>query len=112
MTPIDKSGIWEVKTIHLYKGFCRKTSYIGDFVRVSIKKTKSALWKEKGAKYASIIVRTKKENFKVDGSNFFFKTNCCVILKKRLSPYGKELLGPVSNNIRRKKFISAFRGFI
>ena len=71
LTPADKSGIWEVKAIHLYKGFCRKTSYTGDFVRISIKKTKSTLWKEKGAKYTSIIVRTKKENSKIDGSFFF-----------------------------------------
>lgn len=112
LIPVDKSGVWEVKAIHLYKGFCRKTSYTGDFIRVSIKKTKPAMWKEKGARYSSLVTRVSKENFKLDGSSFFFKNNSCVVLKKRLSPLGKELFGPASGAVRRKKFLSAFAGVL
>lgn len=112
MTPVDKNGFWTVKTIHLYKGFCRKTSYTGDFIRVSIKKTKPSMWKERGSRYSSLIVRTSKENFKLDGSFFFFKSNSCVILKKRLSSLGKELLGPASSVVYRKKFLSSFAGIL
>ena len=112
LIPSDKCGFWQVKSIHLYKGFSRKTSYAGNFIRVSIKKVKPLFWKEKGKKYSSIIVRTCKENLKADGSFFFFKYNSSVTLKKRLTPVGKELYGPCSSLIFRKKFLVTFAGII
>jgi ribosomal protein L14 len=59
-----------------------------------------------------VLVRVKKESLKRDRSFIKFKTNNIVLLKKRLTPRGKELLGPVDANVRRKKFVSSFSGAI
>lgn len=112
LIPADKCGFWEVKSIHLYKGFNRKTSYCGDFLKVSVKKTKPINWKDKGKKFIAVVIRTKKENIKKDGSFFFFKYNTCVVLKKRLTPLGKELYGPASSLVKRRKFLATFVGVI
>jgi len=112
LIPSDKCGVWEVKAIHLYKGFFRNTSYTGDFTKSTIRKVKPAFWKDKGTKVKNIIIRVKKETVKADGSYFFFKYNSCILLKKRLTPRGKELIGPTSFLVKRKKFLSSFAGII
>jgi len=52
----------------LYKGSFRKISFIGDFVKISVKITEPENWVTKKSKYKAIIVRTKKETLKKDGS--------------------------------------------
>jgi large subunit ribosomal protein L14 len=57
-------------------------------------------------------VQTKKEVSKIDGSYVKFKFNSVVLLKKRLTPKGKEIIGPTLTNIKRKKFLASFAGII
>jgi len=112
LKPIDKCGVWSVRVFHLYNGFFRKNSTISNFVKVSVKKTRSNNWIPKKSKLKAIIVTLKKELLKIDGSYIKFRANNSVLLKKRLTPKGKILVGPVSINIKRKRFLSSFCGYI
>lgn len=112
LKPIDKCGVWSVRVFHLYGGSFRKNSYISNFVKISVKKTRANNWIPKKTKLKSILVTLKKENFKIDGSYIKFRSNNTVLLKKRLTPKGKILLGPVSNNLKRKRFLTSFCGSI
>lgn len=110
--PMDKNGVWLVKTFHLYGGFFKKFASTGSFIKISVRKTKLNSLVLKKSKIKSIIVLTKKLIVKSDFSHFIFKINSCVLLKRRLTPVGKELIGPSMSVLRRKKFLYSFSGVI
>jgi ribosomal protein L14 len=112
LKPIDKCGVWSVRVFHLYKGSFRSVSSIGDFVKVSVKQTQPDNIIKKKTKSKAIITNVKKELVKIDGSYVKFTSNNTVLLKKRLTPRGKTIIGPVSIKLKRKKFLSSFLGSI
>jgi large subunit ribosomal protein L14 len=59
-----------------------------------------------------MIVRSKKEIFRTDGSSIKFFTNNIVLFKKRTTPQGKVIFGPTIKNINRKKFLTSFPGVL
>jgi large subunit ribosomal protein L14 len=112
LIPADKCGVWVVRVFHLYRGYNRKVSFIGDFIKASVRRTRPENWLQKKTKVRGIILRTKKETFKRDGSFVKFQENSAVLLKKRMTPQGKEVIGPILYNVKRKKFVSSFSGTI
>lgn len=112
LVPADKCGVLTVNTFHLYKGFSRKVSKFGDYIKVSVRKIKPDNVLTKKSKRKAIIVRTKKESSIFDGSYVRFDYNSLVILKKRLTPEGKEIFGPITRTFKKKKFLSSFSGLI
>ena len=96
----------------LYKGSFKKNVYIGDFVKVSVKSVQSTHLNLKKSKHKSILVRTKKETLKKDGSWIKFFLNEGVILKKRTTPLGSEVCGPTIYGLRRRKFLKSFSGVL
>lgn len=112
VVPADKCGVWFIKIFHLYRGFSRRVAFTGDFVKCSVKKTRPDNWLKKKTKLRAIIVRSRKEYYKRDRSSVKFIINNVVLLKKRMTPQGKEIAGPVLYNIKRKKFVSSFVGTI
>lgn len=112
LIPADKCGVLTVNTFHLYKGFSRKTSTLGDYIKVSIRKTKPENVLTKKSKRKAIVVRTKKELSISDGTYVRFDYNSVVLLKKRLTPEGKEIFGPILRTFKKKKFLSSFSGLI
>ena len=112
LTPLDKSFIKYVQVFHLYFGGKRKVSTSGFFFKSSIKKIKKYSTFKKGFKTNGIIILLKAINYKNDGINFKFKINSCILLKKRLTPRGKEIFGPSIFSIKRKKFINSFVGIL
>lgn len=112
LVPADKCGVLTVNTFHLYKGFSRKTATLGDFIKVSIRKTKPENILTKKSKRRAIVVRTKKNTSVCDGTFIRFDYNSAVVLKKRLTPEGKEIFGPIIRNFKKKKFLSSFSGLI
>jgi large subunit ribosomal protein L14 len=110
--PSDKSGVLTANVFHLYKGFSRKVAHFGDFIKVSIRKTKPENVLTKKSKKKAIIVRTKKSIMLCDGSTIRYNYNSVIILKKRLTPEGKEIYGPITRNFKKKKFLSSFSGLI
>jgi large subunit ribosomal protein L14 len=109
---IDSCGVRTVKIFHLYRGGFRKVSHIGNFIKCSVKTTKPNNFIKKKTKTKAIVIHTKKEFIKKDGSYIKFFINSSILLKKRMTPRGKELFGPVIYNIKRKKFINSFAGII
>lgn len=112
VVPADRCGVWWVKVFHLYRGFSRKTAYTGDFIKGSVRVTKPENWISKKTKVHGIVVRVNKEVYRNDGTSIRFFENNVVLLKKRLTPKGKELYGPVTKVIKKKKFINSFIGLI
>ena len=112
LIPADKCGVFTVNTFHLYKGFSRKFSGFGDYIKVSVRKTKPENQLNKKSKRKALIIRTKKNIILGDGSFVRFDYNSVVLLKKRLTPEGKEIFGPIVRNFKKKKFLSSFSGLI
>lgn len=112
LTPIDKNGVWLVKVFHLYGGFFKKFAISGSFLKISVRKIKLNSLVLKKSKYKTILILTKKLIKKSDFSYFKFKLNSCVLLKRRLTPIGKEIFGPSISTIKRKKFLYSFSGII
>ena len=112
LSVVDKCGVWVVNTFHLYKGGLRTISRSGEFIKVSVRKTRPTHWFLKKSKFRAIIILTKKERIRLDGSLINFSLNSCLLLKKRLTPRGKELIGPIGFGNRRKKFTKSFSGII
>lgn len=112
LIPADKCGVLTVNTFHLYKGFSRKFSKFGDYIKVSVRKTKPENILIKKSKRKAIIIRTKKHTYVCDGTTIRFVYNSVVLLKKRLTPEGKEIFGPIIRNFKKKKFLSSFPGLI
>ena len=112
LIPIDKNGVWIVKVFHLYGGFFKKFAKYGNIVKISVKQIKLPALVFKKSKLKCIIVLTKKLQKKNDNSFFKFKMNSCVLLKRRLTPIGKEVFGPIFFSIKRKKFLYSFSGWI
>lgn len=116
LIPADRCGVVWVKVFHLYNGWYRKVSHVGEFVKASVKeiyvdlkiKRKLKIKTPKKAKVVGFIIRTTKEINKNDGSFIKFLENNVVLLKRRMTPRGKELVGPIVWNIKRKKFLSSF----
>lgn len=116
LIPVDRCGVVWVKVFHLYGGWSRKVSHVGEFVKSSVKeiyvdlkiKRKLKIKTPKKAKVVGFIIRTTKEISKNDGSFLKFLENNAVLLKRRMTPRGKELVGPIVWNIKRKKFLSSF----
>ena len=102
LVPADKCGVFTVNTFHLYRGFSRKFSAFGDYIKVSIKKTKPENQLSKKSKRKALIIRTKKNIALNDGSFIRFDYNSVIILKKRLTPEGKEIFGPIVRNFKKK----------
>lgn len=112
LIPIDKNGVWLVKVFHLYGGFFKKFASSGSFLKISVRKIKLNSLVLKKSKYKSILILTKKLIKKSDFSYFKFKINSCVLLKRRLTPIGRELFGPSPSTIKRKKFLFSFSGIL
>ena len=110
VSPADSCGVTWAKVFHLSYGFDRRVAKTGNFIKVSIKETKPDNWLAKKSKVKGIVVRTKKELSKLDGTTIKFKTNSVILLKKRMNSYGSRLLGPVPSTIRRRKFLNSFPG--
>jgi ribosomal protein L14 len=108
LVPIDKCGVWFTKVFHLYGGSRRKISKVNYFVKVSVKQTKPNNWVKKKSKLKAIILKSSKEICKFDGSIIKFKLNKCVLLKKRLTPKGRELVGSCPFTTKRRRFMSSF----
>lgn len=112
LVPADKCGVLTVNTFHTYKGSFRRVSYFGDYIKVSVRKVKPENILGKKMKRKALVVRTKKEVCVCDGTTIVFNYNSAVLLKKRLTPEGKEIFGPILRNFKKKKFLSSFSGLI
>ena len=101
----DNSGAKKVKCIKVIGGSKRKYAGIGDIIVVSVKDAAPNGKVKKGDLTRAVIVRTKKEIRRRDGSYIRFDNNSAVLLDKDNEPVGSRIFGPVARELRAKKFM-------
>ena len=101
----DNTGAKEVLCIKVLGGSRKKYAKVGDLIVVTIKKTIPASNLKKGEVHRAIVVRTKKEIKRKDGSYIRFDDNAAVIIDGNLEPRGARVFGPVARELREKKFM-------
>ena len=101
----DNTGAKEVLTIRILGGTKRRYASVGDKIVVSIKDTAPNGSVKKGAVSTAVVVRTKKEVRRADGSYIRFDDNACVLLNAAGEMRGTRVFGPVARELREKQFM-------
>jgi len=105
LTVADNSGAKELYCIKVLGGSKRRYASIGDIIVVSVKEAIPNAKVSKGDVVKAVIVRTKKEISRPDGSSIRFDDNSAVILSKNNEPIGTRIFGPVARELRAKRFM-------
>ena len=105
MDVADNSGARVVQCIKVLGGSKRKVAGVGDIIVVAVKEAIPRGKVKKGGVQRAVIVRTKKEIRRKDGSAIRFDTNAAVLIDKSGEPIGTRIFGPVTRELRAKKFM-------
>jgi large subunit ribosomal protein L14 len=101
----DNSGAKIVKCIKVLGGSRRRYAGIGDIIVVSVSEALPNSKVKKGSIMKAVIVRTKRENRRADGSYIRFDDNSAVIISATKEPIGTRIFGPVARELRLRKFM-------
>ena len=101
----DNTGAKEILCIRVLGGSKRRYAYLGDTIVATVKDAIPGGNVKKGDVVKAVIVRTKKERRRADGSYIKFDENAAVILKTDGEPRGTRIFGPVARELREKKFM-------
>ncbi|MFY0688834.1 MAG: 50S ribosomal protein L14 [Cyclobacteriaceae bacterium] len=105
LTVADNSGAKEVLCIRVLGGTKKRYASVGDTIVVSVKSAISSSNLKKGTVSKAVVVRTKKEVRRKDGSYIRFEDNAAVLLNDALEPRGTRIFGPVARELREKQFM-------
>lgn len=109
---VDSCGGLKARCIGFFQKNNFNFSKSGSFIQVSVIKSLPRVRSLKGRLHNGIVVNAKKNFSRVDSSSVILFTNSCVLLKKRLTTYGKYSSGPIQYTIKRKRFIASFSNII
>ena len=101
----DNSGAKEVLCIRVLGGTRRRYAGVGDKIVVAVKSAIPGADAKKGSVSKAVVVRTKKEIRRADGSYIRFDENAAVIIKEDMTPRGTRIFGPVARELRDKQFM-------
>ncbi len=101
----DNSGAKKIMCIRVLGGTRRKYASLGDVIVVSVKEAIPNAKVKKGEVAKAVIVRTKKEVSRPDGSYIRFDANSAVLVDKDNEPIGTRIFGPVARELRAKRFM-------
>lgn len=101
----DNSGAKRVKCFRVLGGFKKLTGGIGDIIIVSVQDALPKTKVSKGEVHRALVIRTKKELRRKDGSTIKFDTNAAILLTKQNEPLGTRVFGPVPRELRNKGFM-------
>ncbi len=101
----DNSGARKIQCIKVLGGSKRRFASIGDIIVVSIKDAIPRAKVKKGDVFKAVIVRTSKEIGRSDGTTIRFDKNAAVLLDKQEEPIATRIFGPVTRELRTKKFM-------
>ena len=101
----DNTGAKELLTIRVLGGSNRRYAGLGDVIVATVKDAIPGGNVKKGDVVKAVVVRTKKETRRPDGSYIKFDENAAVILKNDGEPRGTRIFGPVGRELRDKKFM-------
>ena len=101
----DNTGAKKVMCIMVPGGTRRKYAHVGDSIVVSVKSAIPGSAVKKGEVSKAVIVRTKKEMRRSDGSYIRFDENAAVLINDQNEPRGTRIFGPVARELRDKQFM-------
>jgi large subunit ribosomal protein L14 len=101
----DNSGAKQVQCIKVLGGTRRKYARIGDIIVVAVKDALPNTPIKKGGIEKAVVVRTKKEFHRPDGTYIRFDDNACVVIDANNNPKGKRIFGPVARELREMDFM-------
>jgi large subunit ribosomal protein L14 len=101
----DNSGAKRVECIKVLGGSRRRYAGLGDVIVVAIKEALPGSKVKKGDTAKAVVVRTKREYRRSDGSYIKFDDNSAVLINPQLEPVGTRIFGPVARELRAKKFM-------
>lgn len=101
----DNTGAKELLCIRVLGGSGRRYARIGDVIVCTVKDAIPGGNVKKGEVVRAVVVRTKKESRRPDGSYIRFDENAAVVLKPDGEPRGTRIFGPVGRELREKRFM-------
>jgi large subunit ribosomal protein L14 len=101
----DNTGARELLVIKVLGGSGRRYAYVGDIVVGSVKVATPGGAVKKGEVVRAVVVRTKKERRRKDGTYIKFDENAVVLINEVRDPRGTRIFGPVARELREKKFM-------
>ncbi len=101
----DNTGAKKVLCIKILGGSTRKYATVGDIIIAAVKEAAPGGVVKKGDVVKAVVVRTKKEIRRADGSYIAFSENAAVIIDDNKNPKGTRIFGPVARELREKNFM-------
>ena len=101
----DNTGARELLCIRVLGGSSRRYAGVGDVIVGTIKDANPGGSVKKGEVVRAVVVRTKKESRRQDGTYIRFDDNACVIIDQNLQPRGTRIFGPVARELRDRRFM-------
>jgi large subunit ribosomal protein L14 len=101
----DNTGAKKARCFRIYGGTRKRSAGVGDIIMVSIRSAIPQGSVKKGEKSRAVVVRTKKEVRRKDGSYIRFDENAVVLIDKENEPRGTRIFGPVARELREKQFM-------
>lgn len=101
----DNSGAKNLLCIKVLGGSRARYAGLGDVIVVSVCDVVTGAKIKKGDLHKAVVVRTRKETMRPDGSYIRFDTNAAVLINKEGEPVGSRIFGPVARELRAKKFM-------
>lgn len=105
MDVADNSGAKKVQCIKVLGGSKRKYAHVGDIIVVAVKAAIPRGKVKKGDVQKAVVVRTKKEVHRDDGSYIRFDSNAAVLITNQNEPIGTRIFGPVTRELRGRNFM-------
>jgi large subunit ribosomal protein L14 len=101
----DNSGAREVLCIRVLGGSGRRYAGIGDEIICTVKDALPGGGVKRGEVVRAVVVRTKKERRRPDGTYIRFDENACVLINEQKQPRGTRIFGPVARELRDKRYM-------
>lgn len=101
----DNSGAKKVLCIRVLGGTGKRYATVGDIIVVTVKEAVPNSKVKKGQVHRAVVVRTKKEYRRRDGSYIRFEENAAVLINNQKEPIGTRIFGPVARELRSKNFM-------
>ena len=104
LRPADNVGVKKLMVFHIVGGSKRRTGTLGDVVIASVKNALPNAGIKKGDKVRAVIVRTRKERRRKDGSHIRFDDNAAVVIDRQGNPKGTRIFGPIAREVKEAGF--------
>ncbi len=105
MEVADNSGAKRVQCIKVLGGTGRRYASVGDIIVVAVKESEPQSQIKKGDVRKAVVVRTRKEIRRPEGSYIKFDSNAAVLITDAKEPVGTRIFGPVARELRAKKYL-------